>query len=78
VAASAAAAGYPATVSLHDREIAAADRCETCDGQGWKWFDPPAESGQESRWIVCRECFGTGRKDKKGRKRHRPDENAAG
>jgi hypothetical protein len=35
------------------------------------------EAEPESRWIVCRDCIGTGRTDQKGRKRIRPDEVAS-
>jgi hypothetical protein len=55
-----------------DRQILEKDRCTTCKGAGWTWFG--AES--EGKWIVCRECIGTGRKDHKGRKRLKPDEAA--
>jgi DnaJ-class molecular chaperone len=56
-----------------DRHIAEADRCSTCAGVGWKWFPADSETGQEGRWVVCRECIGTGRTDHKGRKRVMPD-----
>lgn len=54
-----------------DRQIAEKDRCTACAGAGWTWWEPEAEP--EGRWIVCRECIGTGRTDQKGRKRQRPD-----
>jgi hypothetical protein len=60
-----------------DRLIPEGDRCKTCSGAGWKWWTPPAgedETPQESKWIVCRECIGTGRTDQKGRKRIKPEE----
>jgi hypothetical protein len=60
-----------------DRLIAEGDRCKTCSGVGWKWWTPPAgedEAPQESKWIVCRECIGTGRSDQKGRKRNKPEQ----
>jgi hypothetical protein len=60
-----------------DRLIPEGDRCKTCSGAGWKWWTPPAvedEAPQESKWIVCRECIGTGRSDQKGRKRIKPEE----
>jgi hypothetical protein len=53
-----------------DRLILEKDRCSTCAGAGWTWL----ESEPEGKWIVCRECIGTGRADHKGRKRLRPDE----
>jgi hypothetical protein len=53
-----------------DRLIPEKDRCSTCTGAGWTWF----EAEPEGKWIVCRECIGTGRADHKGRKRLRPDE----
>jgi DnaJ-class molecular chaperone len=53
-----------------DRAIAEKDRCATCAGAGWTWF----EAEPEGRWIVCRDCIGTGRVDQKGRKRLKPDE----
>jgi hypothetical protein len=55
-----------------DRQIPEKDRCAACKGAGWKWWSPEDES--EGRWIVCRECIGTGRADQKGRKRQRPEE----
>lgn len=59
---------------MHDRQIPAEARCQLCEGAGWRWWSPAADSGEESRWIVCRECLGTGRADKKGRKRSRPED----
>ena len=56
-----------------DRAIAPADRCPTCSGAGWTWWAPGSEPGQEGRWVVCRECIGTGRSDHKGRKRLQPE-----
>jgi hypothetical protein len=53
-----------------DRAIPEKDRCPTCSGAGWKLF----EAEPEAKWIVCRDCIGTGRTDQKGRKRIRPDE----
>jgi DnaJ-class molecular chaperone len=55
-----------------DRLIAEQDRCKVCAGSGWTWWsaDPP----QEGKWIVCRECIGTGRIDHRGRKRQKPAE----
>ena len=35
---------------------------------------PHDEVPPSAKWVVCRECNGTGRTDKKGRKRLRPDE----
>jgi DnaJ-class molecular chaperone len=54
-----------------DRQIPDKDRCQTCKGAGWTWWLPEGES--EGRWIVCRDCIGTGRVDQKGRKRQKPD-----
>lgn len=58
-----------------DRLIPENARCATCSGAGWTWWTPPAdaEEPQEARWVVCRECIGTGRTDHKGRKRLKPD-----
>ncbi|MGP0100760.1 MAG: hypothetical protein ACLPUT_03940 [Solirubrobacteraceae bacterium] len=55
-----------------DRQIPENARCSVCAGAGWTWWsaEPPAES----KWIVCRECIGTGRKDHKGRKRLKPSD----
>jgi DnaJ-class molecular chaperone len=53
-----------------DRAIPEKDRCATCSGAGWTLF----EAEPENRWIVCRDCIGTGRTDQEGRKRIRPDE----
>ncbi len=36
-----------------------------------------AGGGGEGKWIVCRECIGTGRVDQKGRKRLKPEDPAA-
>jgi hypothetical protein len=54
-----------------DRQIAEKDRCRTCAGAGWTWWPPDTEP--EGRWVVCRECIGTGRSDHKGRKRIQPE-----
>jgi hypothetical protein len=52
-----------------DRLIAEKDKCSACKGAGWT-----AWSGEgEAKWIVCRECIGTGRADQNGRKRQKPD-----
>lgn len=56
-----------------DRQIAEKDRCATCKGAGWTWWSTETETGSEAKWIVCRECIGTGRTDQKGRKRQKPD-----
>lgn len=53
-----------------DRQIAEKDRCPTCKGAGWTWWSSEEEPG---KWIVCRECIGTGRKDQAGRKRQKPE-----
>jgi DnaJ-class molecular chaperone len=54
-----------------DRRIDEKDRCSRCEGAGWTWWSAEA---QEGKWIVCRECIGTGRSDQKGRKRQMPAE----
>jgi DnaJ-class molecular chaperone len=41
-----------------DRVIAEKDRCQACKGAGWTWWS--AEADPEARWVVCRECIGTG------------------
>jgi hypothetical protein len=51
-----------------DRLIAEKDRCSTCSGSGWTAFSGDGEP----KWIVCRECIGTGRTDQNGRKRQKP------
>jgi hypothetical protein len=56
-----------------DRHIAEGDRCPVCAGAGWKWWTAGTE-GQEAKWIICRDCLGTGRRDQKGRKREKPPE----
>jgi hypothetical protein len=61
------------SMTQSDRHIPENARCATCDGVGWTpWAGDGGGSG-ESKWIVCRECIGTGRKDQKGRKRLKPD-----
>jgi len=60
-----------AAMTQSDRQIAEKDRCKTCSGNGWTWWEP--EDEPEGRWVVCRECIGTGRTDHKGRKRQRPE-----
>jgi DnaJ-class molecular chaperone len=57
-----------------DRQIPEKERCTTCSGAGWTWRPGDAAAAQESNWIVCRECIGTGRTDHKGRKRQKPAE----
>lgn len=54
-----------------DRQIPEKERCKTCGGAGWTEWVPEGET--ESKWIVCRECIGTGRTDKRGRKRNKPE-----
>jgi len=63
-------------VTQTDRQIPEKERCSTCSGAGWTWWS--AEAQPEGRWIVCRECIGTGRADHKGRKRQQPDGPPAG
>jgi hypothetical protein len=55
-----------------DRQIVEKDRCRVCSGAGWTWWSPEAEA--EGKWIICRECIGTGRADQKGRKRQKPED----
>lgn len=55
-----------------DRQIAEKDRCQLCEGAGWTWWSADAEA--EGKWVVCRECIGTGRRDQHGRKRLKPDD----
>jgi DnaJ-class molecular chaperone len=57
-----------------DRQIPASARCSACDGAGWKWWSAEGEVPGESKWIVCRECIGTGRSDQNGRKRLKPSD----
>jgi DnaJ-class molecular chaperone len=56
-----------------DRHIDARDQCSTCQGAGWTWWLSTDESPEPGKWITCRECLGTGRTDKKGRKRQKPE-----
>ena len=60
---------------LHDKQIPPNARCSHCEGAGWTWWTP-ADAPEESKWVVCRECLGTGRTDKKGRKRQKPEDPA--
>ena len=60
-------------MGLTDRQIAEKDRCKTCHGSGWTWWEAGGEPAQEGKWVVCRGCIGTGRIDQKGRKRQKPD-----
>ena len=53
-----------------DRQIPEKERCQACGGAGWKPF---SAEGSDSKWVVCRECIGTGRTDKTGRKRNKPE-----
>ena len=46
------------------------DRCRACQDTGWTWWAPKTET--KGKWIICRECIGTGRSDQKGRKRQKP------
>jgi hypothetical protein len=59
----------------HDKRIPENARCSVCAGAGWTWWSAPeaAETGETPRWIICRECLGTGRTDKTGRKRQKPE-----
>jgi len=62
---------------LHDKSIPENARCSTCKGSGWTWWVADAESEEQSKWIICRDCRGTGRTDKSGRKRQKPDDEPA-
>lgn len=63
-------------MTMSDRQIPEKDRCSVCGGAGWTWWaagdTPPQE--EEGKWVVCRECIGTGRTDQQGRKRQKPAE----
>jgi DnaJ-class molecular chaperone len=61
-------------MSQSDRQIPDNARCPHCAGAGWSWWSPSVTPPQEGRWVVCRECLGTGRTDQKGRKRNKPNE----
>jgi hypothetical protein len=70
-------------MTMSDRQIPEKDRCSVCGGAGWTWWTagttPPQEGTtpppqEEGKWVVCRECIGTGRTDQKGRKRQKPAE----
>ncbi len=56
-----------------DRQIAEKDRCSVCAGAGWTAWSASEEQQTEAKWVVCRQCIGTGRTDQKGRKRQKPD-----
>ncbi len=63
--------GYaPGIMAQSDRQIPEKDRCAACKGEGWTEWS--SEEEPEAKWIVCRECIGTGRKDHAGRKRQKP------
>jgi DnaJ-class molecular chaperone len=65
----------------HDKRIPENARCSICSGSGWtSWTAPETEEGllEQAKWIICRECLGTGRTDKKGRKRQKPDDPSDG
>ncbi len=57
-----------------DRHIPEKERCSTCSGAGWTWWSGATTPGADGKWVVCRECIGTGRADHKGRKRQKPDD----
>ncbi len=59
-------------MALSDRLIHEKDRCSSCGGSGWTWWSTDAQPPEEGKWVICRECIGTGRTDKKGRKRQKP------
>jgi hypothetical protein len=61
-----------------DRQIPENARCAACSGAGWTWWAEGVEPPAEGKWIVCRECIGTGRKDQKGRKRLKPADSQSG
>jgi hypothetical protein len=61
----------------HDKRIPENARCSFCSGAGWTLWSPPKtdeELAEEPRLVICRECLGTGRTDKKGRKRQKPED----
>jgi DnaJ-class molecular chaperone len=60
-------------MAQHDREIAQKDRCSVCAGSGWTLW-PADQLPPSAKLVVCRECNGTGRSDRKGRKRLKPDD----
>jgi DnaJ-class molecular chaperone len=64
----------------HDKRIPENARCSTCSGAGWTWWSSPetADTAEQAKWIICRECLGTGRTDKNGRKRQKPDDPSDG
>jgi len=64
----------------HDKRIPENARCSTCGGAGWTWWSSPetADTAEQAKWIICRECLGTGRTDKNGRKRQKPDDPSDG
>src|SRR5271154_2682331 len=48
----------------HDKRIPENARCSTCAGSGWtSWSAPETQEGgsEPPKWIICRECLGTGR-----------------
>ncbi len=57
----------------HDKRIPENARCSICTGSGWTWWSAP-EAPEDAKWVICRECLGTGRTDKNGRKRQKPDD----
>ena len=61
----------------HDKRIPENARCSICSGTGWTSWSPP-ETPEEPKWVICRECLGTGRTDKVGRKRQKPDDSSDG
>lgn len=71
------------TMPQRDRQIPDNAKCSTCAGAGWTWWTPTPdpdseEPAPESKWVVCRDCIGTGRADQKGRKRIKPEESPGG
>jgi DnaJ-class molecular chaperone len=54
-----------------DRLIPEDAKCKVCAGAGWT-ASTTVQPPEEPRWVVCRECIGTGRSDHKGRKRQPP------
>jgi DnaJ-class molecular chaperone len=57
-----------------DKRIPDNMRCPVCDGAGWTPHAASVEPPEPAKWIVCRECIGTGRTDSTGRKRQQPSE----
>jgi DnaJ-class molecular chaperone len=59
----------------HDKRIPENARCSICLGSGWTQWSS-LETPEQANWVICRECLGTGRTDKQGRKRHKPEDSS--